>query len=316
MKAKKLKGVKPFNEFLFVSCYYHQLMAAYSCLGVSADKIISDHFFVYRYDAKKKRLSVEHERLLSARDFADVYGVRLVKKRKIGDLAAEIVRSIDGGCPAVVPVDCFGLSYRRDVYGKKHRPHFICVYGYDKNKGVFHVVDHLYNNDLAYKKRTVDAAELCAAYDAFQSGLNKSAGSGVVVLKKTAAAKDLGRVKRRDTAALAEKSLSELAKGVRAVCRAGENSETFQKILPWFVDFVGRVRWVKFSEIYRLDGRSRAARILADIVNDYRFIYGMVIRMQANGFCPREGVDKITARLKKILARERALKGGREAGHG
>lgn len=103
MKAKKLKGVKPFNEFLFVSCYYHQLMAAYSCLGVSADKIISDHFFVYRYDAKKKRLSVEHERLLSARDFADVYGVRLVKKRKIGDLAAEIVRSIDGGCPAVVP---------------------------------------------------------------------------------------------------------------------------------------------------------------------------------------------------------------------
>lgn len=154
--------------------------------------------------------------------------MRLVKKRKIGDLAAEIVRSIDGGCPAVVPVDCFGLSYRRDVYGKKHRPHFICVYGYDKNKGVFHVVDHLYNNDLAYKKRTVDAAELCAAYNAFQSGLNKSAGSGVVVLKKTAAAKDLGRVKRRDTAALAEKSLSELAKGVRAVCRAGKIPKPFK----------------------------------------------------------------------------------------
>lgn len=54
MKAKKLKGVKPFNEFLFVSCYYHQLMAAYSCLGVSADKIISDHFSSIGTTRRKK----------------------------------------------------------------------------------------------------------------------------------------------------------------------------------------------------------------------------------------------------------------------
>lgn len=34
MMKNKIDGVKPFNEFLYKSCYYHQLMAALECFGI------------------------------------------------------------------------------------------------------------------------------------------------------------------------------------------------------------------------------------------------------------------------------------------
>ena len=44
MQKNKLEGMKPFNEFFFRSCYYHQLISALSCFGIEKDNILLNTF--------------------------------------------------------------------------------------------------------------------------------------------------------------------------------------------------------------------------------------------------------------------------------
>ena len=44
MKKNKINGVRPFNDFFFRSCYYHQLMAGIACFGIDRDAILLNAF--------------------------------------------------------------------------------------------------------------------------------------------------------------------------------------------------------------------------------------------------------------------------------
>ena len=44
MKKYKIEGVQPFNKFSFRSCYYHQLIAALSCFGISFESVLLSSF--------------------------------------------------------------------------------------------------------------------------------------------------------------------------------------------------------------------------------------------------------------------------------
>ncbi len=48
MMKNKIDGVKPFNEFLYKSCYYHQLMAALECFGIEAKEVLLNGFVFRR----------------------------------------------------------------------------------------------------------------------------------------------------------------------------------------------------------------------------------------------------------------------------
>ena len=49
MKKNRIDGVKPFNEFFFKSCYYHQLLAGLSCFGIGRDAILFNAFILIIY---------------------------------------------------------------------------------------------------------------------------------------------------------------------------------------------------------------------------------------------------------------------------
>ena len=40
LMKNELEGVKPFNDFWFINCYYHQLIAGLSCLGIKKEGIL------------------------------------------------------------------------------------------------------------------------------------------------------------------------------------------------------------------------------------------------------------------------------------
>lgn len=49
MLRNKIEGVKPFNEFWFKSCYYHQLVAGLSCFGIThGDFLVNSMVFIER----------------------------------------------------------------------------------------------------------------------------------------------------------------------------------------------------------------------------------------------------------------------------
>ena len=48
MMKNKIDGVKPFNEFLYKSCYYHQLMAALESFGIEAKEVLLNGFVLIK----------------------------------------------------------------------------------------------------------------------------------------------------------------------------------------------------------------------------------------------------------------------------
>lgn len=64
MKKNRIDGVKPFNEFFFKSCYYHQLLAGLSCFGIGRDAILFNAFTLIKPDFEvQNEIIFQEERL-------------------------------------------------------------------------------------------------------------------------------------------------------------------------------------------------------------------------------------------------------------
>ena len=116
MVQNKITGVRPFNEFLFKSCYYHQLIAGLACFGIGYEEFLLS-MFVF---AKKSFELDTHE--VSEKEMEKFLGYRT----KICNLTEKgLIRHIDRGRPVILGVDCFYLENRPDTYRQIHNPHFI-----------------------------------------------------------------------------------------------------------------------------------------------------------------------------------------------
>lgn len=165
MQKNKLDGVVPFNEFFFRSCYYHQLIAGLSCLGIERDAVLLNAFTLIRDD-----FSTENEWFLDEKKLEKAVGYR---NKKCNINKRKLIRCIDKGRPVIVGVDCYYAESREDTYKKQHAPHFVLVYGYDLEHGEVNVVDHRFLNSLGYMEGVFFLDNLLYANKMFRTGILK-----------------------------------------------------------------------------------------------------------------------------------------------
>ena len=155
MERNKIKGVKPFNQFFFRSCYYHQLISALSCFGISEDNVLYNAFPVLseKFGYKIKNIYNE-KKLLSYLGCKNQHGIL--------NLDA-ICKSIDKGNPIIIGIDIYYFESRSDTYLKYHDTHFILMLGYDREKDEAYIVDHDYANGTRYQEKTISLDNLLLA---------------------------------------------------------------------------------------------------------------------------------------------------------
>lgn len=177
MKKNKINGVRPFNDFFFKSCYYHQLIAGISCFGVDRDAILLNAF-----TSIQNNFNVGKEGFLNEEKLEKLLGY---KREHCNVNRAKLIRCIDKGYPVIMGVDCYYLESRPDTYQKQHVPHFILAYGYDLENGEANVVDHQYRNSYEYQEKSISLENLILSNQIFTRGiLNRKKSSYVLKRKK------------------------------------------------------------------------------------------------------------------------------------
>jgi hypothetical protein len=155
MIKNKIEGVKPFNKFWLKSCYYHQLIAGLSALGVDREL-----FLLNAMVFAEEGFSADEGGILGAREFERTAGYRC-KSRNISKRALK--RRIDKGMPVIVGVDCFYLESRPEMFGIRHELHFLLCYGYDLKTREANVVDHAYRGSYEFREKVISLDNLLYA---------------------------------------------------------------------------------------------------------------------------------------------------------
>ena len=155
MIKNKIEGVKTFNKFWLKSCYYHQLIAGLSALGVDREL-----FLLNAMVFAKEGFSADEGGILGAREFERTAGYRC-KSRNISKRALK--RRIDKGMPVIVGVDCFYLESRPEMFGIRHELHFLLCYGYDLKTREANVVDHAYRGSYEFREKVISLDNLLYA---------------------------------------------------------------------------------------------------------------------------------------------------------
>ena len=276
MLKNKLNGVKPFNEFFFKSCYYHQLLAGISCFGIDKDDIILNAFTTI-----KRNFNAEKNGFLSDKKLGKLLGY----KRKTCNInETKLIKYIDKGFPIIAGVDCYYLESRSDTYLSQHMQHFILVYGYDIGKGEVDIVDHQYQNSYIYNERKISMSNMLWANVMFRKGVFKRKKTCYILKRrKKKGFFDIWKyinddiiISNRENSAW---NINELKRMITSDSR--EIKEKINKIVNYLnnlKNFYFRLSHIK----YLVNGREPHEKVMA-LINGYSNILSLFWKVRAYG---------------------------------
>ena len=180
MAAYKLKEPIPFNDFVFKSCYYHQLLAGLSVLDIEKDGIL-----IQRFLFTQENFSTAEKVIFTDKEAERAMGFAL-KKSRLNE--RRLKRAIQKGYPLIVGVDSFYFKSRDESYSKHHDLHFILVYGFDDEKDEAYAVDHDYRNGM-YSLKTLSLKNVLYASKMLKTGVKKSKYNCRIIQKRENAQK-------------------------------------------------------------------------------------------------------------------------------
>ena len=164
MQKNKLEGVLAFGgQFWYQSCFYHELMFATGAFGIDGRELLLQEFIYYD---KNFRMNTN---IMSISEMYKSMGI-FFRHINVPDFET-VARYIDKGSPLFIGVDNFYYSARSDFYGKEHAPHFVLVYGYDRENKTFNIIDHEYNNSYIFKEKQWDAEDILNASNKYAEGI-------------------------------------------------------------------------------------------------------------------------------------------------
>lgn len=172
---KILENFEPYNDFGYTSCFYHSFFPILIYYDKNINTFLSSNVYSYDYKLEDNYLNMGIYSITEAK-FEDnlrlsEMGVNI--KRDIKCLVKELVMSINMSNPVILVVDSFFSPSRQDVYKKQHLIHYITVYGYDKIRKIFHIIENKSVSSLLYEKRTICFKDLINCYNGGLSLLEK-----------------------------------------------------------------------------------------------------------------------------------------------
>jgi len=315
MKAKKtykkLKGIKPFNKFGFRSCYYHQLITAFSKFGVD-DKIwLMNYLQIYKFDAEKPKIFVEELEILSEKEIENIAGLKLIKKKRSENIIDEIINSIDKGMPAIVAVDGYYLDYREDIYKKRHVGHFLLFYGYDKTTKKFIINEHMYLNSQTYVESKVDFKVIDKSFKNYLKRLTKPDSYGIIKIKRKCKPSAIDINKYKKTVSKNKTLISESLTSIKQFCDYLLNVSKDEVVLRKYIDAIleplGILRCKKVINkhqlmfVYENDDINDTAD---KIVEAQIYIYGILARIKLANAYSEIIIENLRRKLEKYIMLE------------
>lgn len=176
VESKILSGVKPFNDFWFKSCYYHQLISGLHILGIDGRDILLNDFAYFGKD-----FSFDNDGIINERELSKAIGYKILR---VNINEKKLIKSINKGYPVIVGVDCYYLESRKETYKKTHSSHFILVYGYDKLLRQVSVIDHNYINSYMFEEKILPIDNLLESNSEYRKNICKAKNTSMVLLKR------------------------------------------------------------------------------------------------------------------------------------
>ncbi len=169
-----IKGVKPFNDFFFRNCYFHQLLAGVSALNINPVKLIQNYFLKIRDNFITENTFLIKENILQKSE-----GYKIIRRNIT---MSRLKKCVDKGYPIILGVDGYYFESCPDGYLKKHSRHFILAYGYDMDKFSVNIIDHEYNNSSTYIEKVVSLKNVFLSYKMCKKlGKLEKKQSGIVI---------------------------------------------------------------------------------------------------------------------------------------
>ncbi len=266
---KELENIKPFNKFWFKSCFYHAFLAVAQYYGGDVMNYVRNRFI--HYENKNGTFEVVDGGFVR---YNEVEGLREHRRRSEAKLFKAIKRRIDSEQPVIVAADSFYLPFRNDTYLKTHIVHYICVYGYDVEKGVVDIVDHKYWGSYQFEKKKVSVLDLTKAYRAYtQTNPDRFTFFWYTPDGKK---REFQSRKNYDRD---EKLLRGYLQGFAAKLRDGQEEVSAEKA------FFEKLSWiyVSYCYIFRIYGKKEGYDAVNNFVNHVRKIWATLTKIQALG---------------------------------
>ena len=102
MRNNIIKGIKPFNDLYFRSCYYHQLLVGLSAFNIDKDEVLLSFYTLscdnFKFVELDFNINKNYQKSLS------------YKLKAININRNKLVKLIDKGYPLIIGIDCFYLE--------------------------------------------------------------------------------------------------------------------------------------------------------------------------------------------------------------
>lgn len=159
--VKKLEGVKPFNYFLFINCYYNSLLTVLQYYKVPINNVLLSAKAEVAQNGNS--VVVNYKFANDSGKILEEYGIQQ-KSINSGKLISRIQEAIDNKHFIILDVDCYYLSIRKDFYHKKHYIHTLLVYGYTLDLEQVVIMEQKNAESLSYQENIIPYKELEKAY--------------------------------------------------------------------------------------------------------------------------------------------------------
>lgn len=296
----KLSGVRTFNEFWFGSCYYHQLYSAVSCIGGNTDETLLLNLSIPRgnYEVDKVVLNKKSKRSI------DYCLKRFNIDRK------KLICLIEKGIPVIVGVDCYEIKDRIGMYHKEHCKHFVMVYGFDMEKGMFNITDHNYVNDYFFKEKEIPFDELIEANLSYRKMFctkNSPSCMQVYENKRRNEGDFFESVFSREQLSRSHDLLIEDLERIKCCVEDGDNDFLGQNASK-IIDFCSIMKQSK-NILHCFKSFADMEILLGELVTCYRFLWSVLIKavMKKDFDFIIEQSDKIVKKLDTLIENEKKL---------
>lgn len=164
-----ISDIKPFTEFIYKGCFYSALFPILQKYDQNILHIITNELMVYGYLEEEDLLSftVQYKPKKTFEQCLERMNLKCNSQLRSADVVQDLMDSIDMRKPVIICIDCFYSSIRPDKYEKEHWPHNILVYGYNKEKQTFTIVEHKNSESMAYQVMEMSFEDVQVAYNGY-----------------------------------------------------------------------------------------------------------------------------------------------------
>lgn len=170
-----LDNIEPFNDLYYKNCFYNSFFSIINHYRKNIIPFITNDIIVYKYneDLDGERFGVDFIETKSIKALMGEIGLQVETKPESENVVKDVISAIEKGRPVIIWVDCYYEPIRKDTFQEIHWPHTWLIYGFDKVKAMFDIVEHTHRQNLTYDKRTISFEDAARCYEGYLSNFPK-----------------------------------------------------------------------------------------------------------------------------------------------